>query len=152
MTFADLDKVSTERPVVVIHSNFHVLNANSPVFAKADITRHTNVHGIVKDERGEPTGELQEFTAKYMAYRAAGVELTAALSDEPAVWGFARVAQLAGVTTATDLHNDLPESTVEAYVRASGSEDFPLRLLPAFAGASVPPEQGIARLEGLAKK
>jgi hypothetical protein len=152
MTLADLDKVSTERPVVVIHSNFHVLNANSPVFAKADITRHTNVHGIVKDERGEPTGELQEFTAKYMAYRAAGVELTAALSDEPAVWGFARVAQLAGVTTATDLHNDLPESTVEAYVRASASDDFPLRLLPAFAGASVPSEQGIARLQGLAKK
>jgi predicted amidohydrolase YtcJ len=152
MNLADLDMVSIERPVVIIHSNFHVLNANTPVFAKAGITRHTNVHGIVKDAKGEPTGELQEFTAKYMAYRAAGVELTSALSDEPAIWGFARVAQLAGVTTATDLHNDLPEVTVDAYLRASSSEDFPLRLLPAFAGASVPPEQGIARLQALAKK
>ena len=152
MDLADLDKVSTDRPVVIIHSNFHVLNANTPVFAKANITRSTNVHGIVKDAAGEPTGELQEITAKYMAYRAAGIELAAVLSDEPAIRGFAKVAQLAGVTTATDLHNELPESTVEAYLRATSSEDFPVRLLPAFAAASVPPEQGIARLQALMKR
>jgi predicted amidohydrolase YtcJ len=152
MNFADLDKVSTERLVLVLHSNFHVLNANTPVFAKAGITRTTNVHGIVKDATGEPTGELQEITAKYMAYRAAGIELAAVLSDEPALWGFAKVAQLAGVTTATDLHNELPESTVEAYLKATSSPDFPLRMLPAFAAASVPPEQGIPRLQALMKK
>ncbi|MFI5000317.1 MAG: amidohydrolase [Reyranellales bacterium] len=152
MNLADLDKVSTARPVVIIHSNFHVCNANTPVFAKAGITRSTNVHGIVKDTQGEPTGELQEITAKYMAYRAAGVELAALLSDEPAVRGFARVAQLAGVTTATDLHNELPESTVEAYLRASASDDFPIRLLPAFAAASVPTNKGIPRLRELMKK
>jgi len=152
MNLADLDKVSTERPVVIIHSNFHVCNANTPIFAKAGITRHTNVHGIVKDTAGEPTGELQEMSAKYMAYRAAGLDLTALLTDEPAVWSFAKVAQLAGVTTATDLHNDLPESTVEGYLRATASDDFPIRLLPAFAGASVPPEQGVERLRALAKK
>ena len=152
MDLADLDKVSTGRAVVIIHSNFHVLNANTPVFAKANIARSTNVHGIVKDAAGEPTGELQEITAKYMAYRAAGIELAAVLSDEPAIRGFAKVAQLAGVTTATDLHNELPESTVEAYLRATSSEDFPVRLLPAFAAASVPPEQGIARLQALMKR
>jgi predicted amidohydrolase YtcJ len=38
MDFRDLDKVSTERPVVVIHSNFHVANANSLVLGKAKIT------------------------------------------------------------------------------------------------------------------
>ena len=43
------------------------------------------MHGIVKDGAGEPTGELQEMAAKYMAYRAAGVELAAVLSDEQAV-------------------------------------------------------------------
>jgi len=84
MDRGDLDKVSTERPVVVIHSNFHVANANSPVLAKANITRDTNVHGIVKDAAGEPTGELQEMAAKFMAYRAAGVELSAVLSDKEA--------------------------------------------------------------------
>jgi predicted amidohydrolase YtcJ len=152
MNLGDLDKVSTGRSVIVLHSNFHVLNANTPVFAKAKITRHTNVHGIVKDEAGEPTGELQENTAKYLAYKAAGIDLSTLLSDEPATWGFARVAQLAGVTTATDLHNTLPDSTVEAYLRASGSADFPLRLLPAFAAIAMPPEEGIVRLKSLMKK
>jgi predicted amidohydrolase YtcJ len=152
MDLADLDKVSTARPVVIIHSNFHVMNANTPVFAKAGITRQTNVHGVVKDAAGEPTGELQEMTAKYMGYKAAGIELASILSDEQAVWRFARVAQLAGVTTATDLHNELPESTVEAYLRATGSTDFPLRLLPAFAAASVPPDEGVSRVKALMKR
>ena len=152
MVLSDVDRISTGRPVVIVHSNFHVANANSAVLAKAGITRSTNVHGIVKDAGGEPTGELQEMTAKYMAYRAAGMEIAAVLSDEQAVWRFAKVAQLAGVTTATDLHNELPESTVEGYLRASASEEFPLRLLPAFAAASVPPEQGIPRLQALMKR
>ena len=152
MDLADLDKVSTARPVVIIHSNFHVMNANTPVFAKAGITRQTNVHGVVKDAAGEPTGELQEMTAKYMGYKAAGIELASILSDEQAVWRFARVAQLAGVTTATDLHNELPESTVEAYLRATGSADFPLRLLPAFAAASMPPDEGVLRVKALMKR
>ena len=152
MNLGDLDKVSTERPVLVLHSNFHVLNANTPVFGKANISRHTNVHGIVKDEKGEPTGELQENTAKYLAYKAVGIELSSLLSDEPATWGFARVAQLSGVTTATDLHNTLPDSTVAAYETATGSPDFPLRLLPAFAALAMAPDEGIVRLTGLMKK
>jgi predicted amidohydrolase YtcJ len=149
MELDDLDKVTTERPVLVIHSNFHVLNVNSPVLRAANIDRRSNVHGVVKDWGGEPTGELQEMTAKYMAYRASGINIAAVLSDEAAVWRFARVAQLSGVTTATDLHNELPESTVEGYLRASASAEFPIRLLPAFGAASVPPEQGVARIKAL---
>jgi predicted amidohydrolase YtcJ len=149
MNAADLDRVSTRRPVLVIHSNFHVLNVNTPVLAKAGIDRSTNVHGIVKDEVGEPTGELQEIAAKYMAYRASGIDLAATLSDEQAVWRFARVAQLAGVTTATDLHNELPDSTVEGYLRASASDGFPLRLVPAFGAGLMSPEQGLAKLRAL---
>ena len=152
MVLADVDKISTDRPVVIIHSNFHVANANTPVLAKAGITRTTNVHGILKDAVGEPTGELQEMAAKYMAYRAAGVEIAAVLSDEQAVWRFAKVAQLAGVTTATDLHNELPDSTVEGYLKATASDDFPIRLLPAFAATAIPPAEGVPRLQALMKK
>ncbi|TWT13507.1 amidohydrolase [Reyranella sp. CPCC 100927] len=152
MNRADLDKVSVERPVLVIHSNFHVLNVNSPVLAKAGIDHATNVHGIVKDDAGQPTGELQEIAAKYMAYRASGINLAAALSDEAAVWRFARVAQLAGVTTATDLHNELPDSTVTGYLQASAREDFPIRLLPAFGAIALPVEEGVAKLQALVQR
>ncbi|HJQ60841.1 MAG TPA: amidohydrolase [Vineibacter sp.] len=149
MNAADLDQVSTRRKVLVIHSNFHVLNVNTPVLARAGIDASTNVHGIVKDAAGTPTGELQEIAAKYMAYRASGIDLAAVLSDEDAVWRFARVAQLAGVTTATDLHNELPESTVAGYRRASVSDDFPIRLLPAFGAISLPVDEGVRKLTGL---
>ncbi|HKU97671.1 MAG TPA: amidohydrolase [Vineibacter sp.] len=152
MNRADLDKVSVERPVLVIHSNFHVLNVNSPVLAKAGIDHATNVHGIVKDDAGQPTGELQEIAAKYMAYRASGINLAAALSDEAAVWRFARVAQLSGVTTATDLHNELPDSTVTGYLQASAREDFPIRLLPAFGAIALPVEEGVAKLQALVQR
>ncbi len=152
MNRADLDKVSVERPVLVIHSNFHVLNVNSPVLAKAGIDHATNVHGIVKDDAGQPTGELQEIAAKYMAYRASGINLAAALSDEAAVWRFARVAQLAGVTTATDLHNELPDSTVTGYLQASAREDFPIRLLPAFGAIALPVAEGVAKLQALVQQ
>lgn len=149
MNAADLDQVSTTRPVLVIHSNFHVLNVNSPVLAKAGIDHSTNVHGIVKDSAGKPTGELQEIAAKYMAYRASGIDLAGVLSDEEAVWRFARVAQLSGVTTATDLHNELPESTVAGYRRASASDDFPIRLLPAFGAIALPVDEGVRKLKAL---
>jgi len=149
MNVGDLDQVSTGRPVLLIHSNFHVLNVNSPVLRKAGIDHATNVHGIVKDETGQPTGELQEIAAKYMAYRASGINLAAVLSDEAAVWRFARVAQLAGVTTATDLHNELPDSTVSGYLEASARDDFPIRLLPAFGVATIPIEDGVRKLRAL---
>src|SRR4030095_8936906 len=60
MVKADLDRVSKQRPIAVIHSNFHVLNANSAMLAWVGITRDSDVDGIVRDERGEPTGELAE--------------------------------------------------------------------------------------------
>lgn len=151
MDKADLDRVSTSRPVLVLHSNFHVLNANSAVMARAGIDRSTNVHGVVRDASGEPTGELQEMVAKFMAYRAAGVNLTEALADGEAIWRFARAAQLAGVTTATDLHNELPDSVVAGYRTASDRDDFPIRLVPAFAAASAGPEEGVARVRALVR-
>ena len=58
-----LDRVSTTRPVLVLHSNGHLLNVNSKVLSLAGITAQTNVHGISKDEQGQPTGELVEMAA-----------------------------------------------------------------------------------------
>ena len=73
--------VSNEKSVYTQIGFENAIAANTPVFAKAKIARHTNVHGIVKDEAGEPTGELQENTAKYLAYKAAGIDLSTLLSD-----------------------------------------------------------------------
>jgi predicted amidohydrolase YtcJ len=144
MNLGDLDKVSTERPGAVAAFELprverqHAGVRQGQHHAPHQRARHRQGRG------GEPTGELQENTAKYLAYKAAGIELSHLLSDEPATWRFARVAQLAGVTTATDLHNTLPDSTVAAYEAASASAEFPLRLLPAFAAIGCRPTRASA--------
>ena len=72
MVRADLDRVSKQRPIAVIHSNFHVLNANSAMLARVGITRDTDVDGIVRDDRGEPTGELAEMAAMFPVFQYIG--------------------------------------------------------------------------------
>ena len=50
---ADLDRISRHRPIAVIHANFHVLNVNSAMLARAGITRDIDVDGIVRDAGGQ---------------------------------------------------------------------------------------------------
>ena len=59
MDMNDMEKVSKTRPVVILHSNLHILNASRAVMVSANITADTNVEGIAKDAAGQPTGELQ---------------------------------------------------------------------------------------------
>jgi predicted amidohydrolase YtcJ len=62
---------------------------------------------------------------------------------------YAASACVQGVTTITDLHNDLADQTVEVYRAASRRADFQLRLVPAMASVSHKPEQGIEKLKAL---
>ena len=80
MIAADLDEVSSTRPILLLHSNGHLINVNSEVMRRGGITRDVNIEGIVKDADGEPTGELAEFSAKYMAYKSVGNPFMAGLT------------------------------------------------------------------------
>ena len=63
LTKTDLDKVSTEKPVVVHHMSGHVGYVNSRALEVFGITRETeNPEGgwIERDEGGDPTGKLDE--------------------------------------------------------------------------------------------
>ncbi|MBM3525108.1 MAG: amidohydrolase family protein, partial [Alphaproteobacteria bacterium] len=98
-----LDRIATARPVVVLHSNFHMITVNSAALALARYDRGSNVEGIGKDRTGEPTGEIRGMAAMFPILRRLGIdfrELTRADSSLPP---FARTAQRVGVTTATDL-------------------------------------------------
>jgi hypothetical protein len=53
------------------------------------------------------------------------------------------------VTTITDLHNDLVDSTIELYRMATRRPDFGVRLVPALASVSHTPEQAIAKIASL---
>ena len=150
MLASDLDRVSTTRPILILHSNGHLLNVNSRIMELAGIDRSTNVEGVIKGADGNPTGELQEMAAKYMAHRVAGNPFKERMNDV-ALYRMSRAATRAGVTTATDLHATLDDVTVETYARMAARDDFALRLVPAMGAATVPIEEGIATVKRLQK-
>ena len=149
MVAADLDRVSATRPVIVMHQSGHIVNVNSELLRRAGITRDTSVQGLVRDANGEPTGELQGPALRSIVYRTAGRDRFLDMGRGDSLWRFAESARRAGVTTATDLANELPEETVASQIAITGEADFPLRVVPAFFAGGRPAEEGVAWVQSL---
>lgn len=132
MSVRHLDRVSATRPIVIMHASMHLMNVNSATLARAGIDRDTDIEGIARFPGGEPTGELQEFAAMFPVTRLIGNLFRRVGMSETGLRMFAQVAVQAGVTTATDLVNDLSDDSVGSMARVCAQEDFPLRLVPAF--------------------
>ncbi len=158
MTVQHLDRVSTTRPVVILHASQHLMNVNSAALQAAGIDRDTEVEGIAKFEdgpsKGEPTGELQEFAAMFPITRLTGNIFRVTGASETGLRMFGQIAQLAGVTTATDLVNDLSDENVGVLEKLTAELDFPVRIVPAFISmdGSMNREAGIARVKERIKR
>ncbi len=146
MSTKHIDQISTTRRVLILHSNGHLLNVNSKVLSLAGIDRTTDVHGVLKGDDGEPTGELMEMAAHYMAYKVAGSPFLKSL-DVSSLNGFGKSAVNSGVTTATDLFATFNDSNLAAYKEATGQDNYPLRILPAMNTLDMPPADGIAAVK-----
>lgn len=136
-----LDAVSTGRPIVVMHSNFHLMTVNSAALALVGYDRDTAVEGVFKGADGTPTGELQEMAAMFPLLRRLGIDFRALSRQPDSVRAFARTAQRVGVTTSADLMAELPDDDVETLLALTGEADFPLRIVPALNGMSDTPER-----------
>ncbi|VVE16263.1 amidohydrolase [Pandoraea pneumonica] len=135
----DIDTISITRPIAILHASVHLMNVNTAMLELAGIDGDTDVEGVVMGADGEPTGELQEFAAMFPVYRVIGEGLSIAASESPrAIWNFGRVAQLAGVTTATDLVNDLTETGNANLHEITADPAYPIRIVPAFAPQRCP--------------
>ncbi len=152
MCAADLDRVSETRPVVVLHASLHFLNTNSVVLERGGIDGSTNAQGVMKDESGAPTGEFAGMVAMYLATKTIDYDIMDASTRPSSLWNFARVAQLAGVTTATDLHSALDDTIVDRFVSATSDPRYPIRIVPAFGGTLMAAPQGVERLKSLVPK
>lgn len=134
LTTRELDRVSSKRPIAILHASVHLMNVNGAMLARAGIDEDTDIDGVTRDADGRPTGELQEFAAMLPVYQTIGGKLAISASEKPhAVWNFGRVAQLAGVTTATDLVNDLSADGNRTLHDVTADPDYPVRIVPAFA-------------------
>ncbi len=150
MSVIDLDQVSKTRPVLVLHSNGHLLNVNSRVLELAGITDDTNIYGVLKDDKGKPTGELMEMAAKYMAYKATGNPFFGSIGHD-ALEGYAKSAVNCGTTTATDLFATFDEGSLAAYREVTSRPDYALRLMPAMNTLEQPFDEGIETLRAAKK-
>lgn len=148
LTRRDLDRVSTARPIMVIHASFHISNVNTLVLERTELLHATEISGVVAGEDGLASGELQGIAARFRVFRVLGNPLSSGITMDD-VDRYAASACVHGVTTITDLHNDLTDPTIELYAAATRSPEFGVRLVPALASASHTPEQAVAKIATL---
>ena len=141
MTVSHLDQVSRERKILIQHSNGHLLNVSRKVLELAGIDANTDVEGVMKDADGNPSGELGEMAAQFMAYRVTDVRRFDEINAED-LRSFARTATNVGVTTATDLHALVQDQNVKNYVEVTQDPNYPLRLVPAAGCLTMSIEEG----------
>ncbi|MCB1430525.1 MAG: amidohydrolase [Nitratireductor sp.] len=147
-----LDKVSKDRPVVVMHSNFHLMTVNSKALELAGYDRNSNIEGLARFPDGEPNGELQEMAVMFPVMRRLGIDFRALARTEKAMRGFARTAMRVGVTTSTDLFSELPEDDLAGLLAVTAADDFQLRIVPALNGITEPAAEVAKRVAQLRKR
>ncbi|OJU36738.1 MAG: amidohydrolase [Alphaproteobacteria bacterium 65-37] len=141
---ADFDRVSTRRPIGVIHASGHIFNVNSRALELAGLLRPgVNHPGVPLGEDGLPTGELKGPDAMTLVGKHVGFDREALANDEPGLRRFARLCVRQGVTTATDLANLLPDDAVAMMQRVTGEAQFPVRIVSFRRFQALTPEQAV---------
>ena len=141
----ELDQVSSERPIAILHSNGHLMTANSAALRIAGYDQETRVTGVAMGDDGQPTGELQEMAAMMPVMRRLKFNMDAISKGSAAILAYAETARRAGVTTIADLGRALSGDDVEALLAITGREDFPIRLTPTLIAHYKPAAELIAQ-------
>lgn len=140
----ELDQVSSERPIAILHSNGHLMTANSAALRIAGYDQDTRVTGVAMGDDGQPTGELQEMAAMMPVMRRLKFNMDAISKGSAAILAYAETARRAGVTTIADLGRALSGDDVEALLAITGRDDFPIRLTPTLIAHYKPAAELIA--------
>ncbi|MEO1104723.1 MAG: amidohydrolase, partial [Pseudomonadota bacterium] len=148
---ADLDAISTRRPIGVLHASGHIMNVNTKALELAGLLRQgINHEGVPLGPDGLPTGELKGPDVMTPVNNHVGLGRDMLNCDEEGMWRFGRLCVHAGVTTATDLAARLPDEVVTLMLKVTGNERFPARVVPLRYHHGVSPEDLIAHVERLA--
>ncbi len=147
---ADLDRVSTERPVGVLHASGHILNVNSKALELAGLLKPGVEHpGIPLGDDGLPTGELKGPDAMTPVGPHVGFARSLLDADEDGVRNFAKLCVRTGTTTITDLASRMEPDTVEMMLRVTAEDDFPICLVPLRFFMGLSPEDLIKEVASL---
>ncbi len=92
LTRADLDRVSSDKPVLVLHASLHLFAANSHALTTADISADTidpNGSRIYRDDSGQPTGLISERPALELLF----------VEEQPSIFPHDLASAVAGLET-----------------------------------------------------
>ncbi len=141
-----LDRVTTSRPILVLHASIHLATVNSSLMARQGIDADTLAEGVPKDGAGNPIGELREPAAMVLAGDAFFAAFQG-VSEATGIEYYGRLARDAGITTLTDLGSGLASDDTVAFWRDTVDDhDFPARVSvfhnPAFDPTTPPDAVG----------
>jgi predicted amidohydrolase YtcJ len=147
MTRGDLDRVSSERPIGIMHASGHIMNVNTMALELAGMLRAgVNHPGVPLGQDGLPTGEMKGPDAMTPLGPHVGLDRGLLSSDEPGLRAFARLCVRKGVTSAADLANLLPPPAVEMMLRVTAEDSFPARIVSLRVARDISPADLIARV------
>ncbi|MDU8911008.1 amidohydrolase [Aestuariicoccus sp. MJ-SS9] len=138
----DLDRVSKTRPVGVLHASGHILNVNTKGLELAGLLKEgTNHPGIPLGEDGLPTGELKSPEIIMPAGKHVGMDRAFLATDENGLRNYARLCVRAGVTTSSDLGQQLNDDLVAMFERVTGEAQFPVCLVAFRINFGIEPQE-----------
>ena len=150
ITREDLDRVSKDRPIGVMHASFHILNVNTKALELAGLLKPgVNHPAIPLGKDGLPTGEMKGPEGMGPVAAIVGLDRAMISGDERGLKDFAKLCVRKGVTTATDLANPLPADVVEMMLKVTGDATYPVRIVPLRRFLGEPPAQAIAHAVAL---
>lgn len=130
MTRADLDRVSADRPVGILHASGHILNMNSKGLELAGLLKSGQNHpGIPLGDDGLPTGELKSPEIMMPAGKHVGMDRAFLAADEQGLRNYGRLCVRAGVTTSSDLGQQLNDDLVSLFETVTGEATYPVCLV-----------------------
>ncbi|MGZ9811890.1 amidohydrolase [Pseudoroseicyclus sp. H15] len=126
MTRADLDRVSSTRPVGIQHASGHILNVNTKALELAGMLKTGHNHpGIPLGSDGLPTGELKSPEIMLPVGKFVGMDRAFLAADEQGLINYGRLCVRAGVTTSSDLGAQLNDEITAMFKRVTGAPDYP---------------------------
>ena len=150
---ADLDKVSTTRPIGVVHASCHIMNVNSKALELAGLLRQgVNHPGVPLGDDGLPTGELKGPDIMTPVGVHVGFDRDMLACDERGLRDFGKLCVRAGVTTVTDLASRLSDDAADMMLKVTAEDRYPARVVPLRFFQGLTPRELIDHAAALKKR
>lgn len=153
-TKIDLDKVSTDRVIILYHASGHLMTVNSKTISLVPQDK-LDIEGIAKDQSGQPTGEFREMESMQIVFGLLGETFIKFMDPTVLFPRYVSLCKMAGVTTITEmgLSVDLDDPKVtDLLVKLTSSSA--IRLVPMYfmPTSKKQPEEVPAYIESLKQK